>query len=367
MPLTQGSLSDKLFLDRLRIQPRNVLLDFLQHLGMEHVPSKLICSHVLRLLLNFPCHGASMREQMDLCKLVEQYGDDTNCRKALENLRWPDGVRCPSCKSEKISRIVARNQFDCDSCRYQFSVLSGTIFHDTHLPLHKWFLAAYLLCESKKGMSALQMQRMLKTTYRTSWYLCHRIRAAMVETNKQMLDGTVEMDETYVGGKFPGGKRGRGSENKEIVIGLRKRGGDLRLFHSKDIKAGTVAKYIQENISEDFDVLMTDDLNVYPAAIRKASIGRRKHKTINHSKKVYVVGNVHTNTIENAFSLLKRGIMGTWHHISAKHLSAYLDEMCFRFNNRKNPYLFRDTLTKLIHAPNLEYKELTAQLAEPAA
>ena len=130
---------------------------------MEYVPRQLIRGHVFGLLLNFLRHGASMKEQMDLCKLLEHYGDDENCRKAIENLRWPEGVHCPVCKSDKISRIVARNQFDCDSCHYQFSRPSGTIFHDTHLPLHKWFLATFLLCESKKGMSALQMQRMLKT------------------------------------------------------------------------------------------------------------------------------------------------------------------------------------------------------------
>src|SRR5713226_9069732 len=153
------------------------------------------------MLLNLLRHGASMREQMDLCKLIEQYGDDTKCRKAIENLRWPQGVRCPACKSEKISRIAARNQFDCDTCRYQFSATAGTIFHDTHLPLWKWFLATYLLCESRKGMSANQLSRMLKTTYKTAWYLSHRIRAAMLETTPKKLGGTVEIDETYIGGK----------------------------------------------------------------------------------------------------------------------------------------------------------------------
>ncbi len=172
-----------------------------------------------------------MKEQMDLCKLIEQYGDDSNCRKALENFRWPEGVRCPSCQSDKISRIVARNQFDCDSCRYQFSVLSGTIFHDTHLPLQKWFLATYLLCESKKGMSALQMQRMLHTTYRTAWHLCYRIRAAMQETEPKKLSGTVEIDETYVAGARKK-RRWRPKAEASVVIGIRQRNGDLRLILS---------------------------------------------------------------------------------------------------------------------------------------
>lgn len=303
-----------------------------------------------------------MKEQMDLCKLIEQYGDDAKCRKTLEHLRWPDGVTCPACKSGKISRIVARNQFDCDSCRYQFSATSGTIFHDTHLPLHKWFLATYLLCESKKGMAALQMKRMLKTTYRTSWYLCHRIRAAMLEVSQPKLEGgIVEIDETYVGGKK---RRRRARSEKQVVIGIRKRNGDLRLIRAEDATAATIREIIADNVGSHVEVIMTDESAIYPWALDK--MHKRVHKTINHTRE-YAVGDVHTNTVESAFSLLKRGIVGTWHKVSAKHLPAYLDEMCFRFNNRKNPYLFRDTLIKLIHSPKLEYKELTAQQAAPAA
>ena len=301
-----------------------------------------------------------MIEKMDLCKLVEKYGDDTNCRKALQNIRWPDGVKCPACQSDKISRIVARNQFECDSCRYQFSVLSGTIFHDTHLPLHKWFLATYLLCESKKGMSALQMKRMLKTTYRTSWYLCHRIRAAMQEVTPTPLSGTVEIDETYVGGKA---RRWRPRSVKQVVIGIRQRNGDLRLIRAEDAKSATVRQIINANVGAHVEVIMTDESSIYPWALDKIHDG--KHKTINHTRQ-YAHGDVHTNTVESAFSLLKRGIVGTWHKVDAKHLPAYLDEMCFRFNNRKNPYLFRDTIKKLIQSPNLEYKDLTAKVQDVA-
>src|SRR3989475_4843341 len=360
MPLTQGRPSGSLSLDGLRIQLRNVLLGFSQYFRVEHMPGKLIRSHVLGLFLNLLSHGASMREQMDLCKLVEQYGDDTNCRKALENIRWPDGVRCPSCGSEKISRIVARNQFDCDSCRYQFSVTSGTIFHDTHLPLHKWFLATYILCESKKGVPALQLQRMLKTTYRTSWYLCHRIRAAMLEVAPPKLGGTVEIDETYVGGKK---RRWRARSDKQVVIGIRQRNGDLRLIRAEDATSATVREIIRQHVGSHVEVIVTDESAIYPWALNK--LPKEKHKTINHSKQ-YAHGDVHTNTVESAFSLLKRGIVGTWHRVSAKHLPAYLDEMCFRFNNRKNNFLFRDTMLKLIASPNLEYKHLTAKVEDAA-
>jgi len=302
-----------------------------------------------------------MAEAIDLCELVERFPDDQKCRNYLEHLRWRDGVRCPKCSGVRVSSILKRDQYNCDneSCGYQFSVLAGTIFHDTHLPLTKWFLAVYLLCQSRKGMSANQLARMLRINYRTAWYLCHRIRHAMaVEPPVEKLDGTVEMDETYVGGKKIGWGVYAGKKSKEVVIGIRQRGGELRFFHAQDAKTGTLAKYIKENISEDVDVLVTDDHPSYPWALKKIG-SKQNHKTINHSKKQYVDGDIYTNTVESAFSLLKRGIMGTWHRVSAKHLAAYLDEMTWRFNNRKNPFLFRDTMLKLIHSDNLEYKELT--------
>lgn len=131
--------------------------------------------------------------------LIERFGSEDKCRVYLEALRWHGVPKCPRCFSDKLSRIVARNRFDCDSCRYQFSVTAGTIFHDSHLPLWKWFLAVYMTVESKKGISANQMKRTLSVSYKTAWYLCHRIRKAMEEVNQQPLDGTVECDETWIG------------------------------------------------------------------------------------------------------------------------------------------------------------------------
>jgi len=305
-----------------------------------------------------------MMDSVNLCTLIEQFGSEAKCRAYLEELRWPEQVNCPRCTSDKISRIVKRNQYDCDVCRYQFSVTAGTIFNDSHLALWKWFLATYLLCESRKGMSANQVSRTLGVSYKTAWYLCHRIRAAMKEVNPEPLDGIVEIDETYVGGKVHGkGTQGRSQKSKEVVIGIKQRGGELRFFHAEDVKAGTLAKYIKENVSDDVDVIMTDDFVSYPFAMDKVGVSRSKHKSINHSTGIYVDGDITTNGIESAFSLLKRGIIGTWHKISAKHLAAYLDEMTFRFNNRDNPFLFRDTMMKLINAPVLEYKALTATAA----
>jgi len=299
-------------------------------------------------------------ENMNLCELVKDFADESKCRTYLERLRWPDGVQCLGCGSRKVYRIHKRDQFVCDACSYQFSVTAHTIFHDTHLPLWKWFLATYLLCESRKGMSANQMKRQLGVSYKTAWYLCHRIRAAMLETAPKKLGGTVEIDETYVYGKP---RRWRARSEKQVVIGIRQRNGDLRLIRAEDAKANTVRDIINANIGGHVEVVITDAAEIYQYALDK--IGKDRHKTINHTKE-YAHGDVHTNTVESAFSLLKRGIMGTWHKVSAKHLPAYLDEMCFRFNNRKNPYLFRDTMLKLIESPNLEYKHLTAKIQDAA-
>ena len=296
---------------------------------------------------------------MTLVELREQYSDEARCRELLARLRWPEGVICPRCKSKTISRLFTQSKYECSDCRYQFSVTAGTVFNDSHLPLEIWFMAVLLLCEAKKGISACQVQRTLGISYKTAWYLCHRIRAAMTQTDKPLLDGKVEMDETFIGGV----NRGRGKaarwENKENVIGIRQRGGDLRFFHAADVKSGTLEKYIRENISEDVEVLFTDDFNAYRSAARHLRKDGR-HKTIRHKLHVYVKGDIHTNTVESAFSLLKRGILGTWHKLSAKHLQSYCEEMAFRFNRRKNPNLFVDTLRHMVTAPVLTFEKLTA-------
>jgi transposase-like protein len=304
-----------------------------------------------------------MTEAVDLCELMERYGDEQSCRNYLEHLRWRNGVQCPKCQGRRISSILKRDQYNCDneSCRYQFSVTADTMFHDTHLPLVKWFLATFLICQSRKGISANQLKRMLRINYRTAWYLCHRIRDAMKALNPQPLGGTLEIDETFIGARQRGHqhKAGHPECKKQVVIGIRQRGGALRFFHAEDVKSGTLAKYIRENVSQDVDVIMTDEFQSYPKALHDAGV-LAEHKTVCHKNGVYVDGNTYTNSIESAFSLLKRGIVGTWHRVSAKHLQSYLNEMCFRFDNRENPYLFRDTLLKLLMAEHLEYKELIA-------
>ena len=300
---------------------------------------------------------------MTLPDVNELYGTDERCRQLLERLRWPEGVQCPRCKDTRVSRLKKYGRFECVGCEYQFTATSGTIFHDSHLPLTKWFLAVLLLVEARKGMSALQLKRTLwglhKGSYKTAWYLFHRIRAAMQSAERPMVSGTVELDETYVGGKKIGSGIYEAKKAKEVVIGIRQRGGDLRFFDATDAKSRTLAKYIRENISDDVEVLVTDEWMAYPDAMRSTGM-HTKHKTIRHKGRVYVDGDIHTNTVESAFSLLKRGIMGTWHKISAKHLPAYLAEMEFRFNRRKRSDLFIDTLRHMVTADPLTFEKLTA-------
>ena len=294
-----------------------------------------------------------MNAEINLINLIEQYSDETKCRQYLEALKWEDGVKCPRCGSDKISHIEKRDQYDCDKCRYQFSATAGTIFHDSHLPLWKWFLAVYLMTESKKGMSANQLQRSLGVSYKTAWYLCHRIRKTMEEDlNAPKLKGVVEVDETYIGGRYDKRRKRRPYE-KPAVIGLLQRNGifEARAIPcaSKKVLVGVVNERINKNTT-----IMTDEKPAYKSLDKEF-----RHKSINHHIEEWARGNVTTNHVENAWSLFKRSLVGSYHQISAKHLDAYLDEFEWRFNNRNNQYLFRDTLIKLLNAPKMEFKELT--------
>src|SRR4051794_37878832 len=217
---------------------------------------------------------------MTLVDVINLFDTDEKCRELLVRLRWPNGVECLRCKAPVVELATAKQLFYCKNCDYQFSVTASTIFNDSHLPLTKWFLATLLLCEARKGMSANQIKRTLGVTYKTAWYLCHRIRAAMKEVDQPMLDGTVEMDETNVGGRKIGWGTKAGKAAKEVVIGIRQRNGDLRFFHAEDAKTGTLEKYIRENISVDVDVIITDTFQAY-----KHAMGDTKHETVNHTKK----------------------------------------------------------------------------------
>lgn len=297
---------------------------------------------------------------MNLVELIEQFGSEDKCRRYLEALRWPSGVRCIRCQSPKISRIKTRDQFDCDACGYQFSVRAGTIFHDSHLPLWKWFLAVYVMGESKKGISANQLKRMLGVSYKTAWYLCHRIRAAMVELDPEPLTGIVEADETYTGNapmrfgrRAPGRSMG---ENRAAIIGAVQRGGRVRLKVSERVDRKALHAFLHDVMADDTEAIYTDDYTAYDGIADENT----RHETVVHSRKQWVQGDVHTLTMEDVWSLFKRSVLGSYHHLSVKHLQAYLDELAFRYNNRQNEYLFRDTLLMLIGATGMPYAELIA-------
>lgn len=297
--------------------------------------------------------------EYDLVQLVGQFGSEDKCHEYLEGLRWPNGVECPRCESTKISRIVKRRQFDCDSCRYQFSVRVGTLFHDSKLPLWKWFLAVYLMGESKKGISANQLKRTLGVSYKTAWYLCHRIRAAMVDESGDMLTGIIEADETYVGGKARGfaskqeAARHR-RDNKTVVLGAVERGGRVRLRVAPDAKSTTVKGFLADVVSDDAEAIYTDSHRSY----RGIGDENTKHEYVNHSENEWVRGQIHTNTVESVWSLFDRSVIGAYHKLSVKHLPAYLDEAAFRWNNRSNVFLFRDTIRALVAGETLTFRKL---------
>ena len=295
------------------------------------------------------------RYELNLIKLIQDFHDEDDCRTYMEGLRWPNGLACLRCGDMKVSGRSKRNQFECYSCDYQFSVTTGTIFQDTHLPLTKWFLTAYLMIESKKAISANQIKRTIDVSYKTAWYLCHRIRAAMDEASPIKLRGIIEFDETYVGGKTDG--QGRGfTGNKAVVIGAVQREGKIILQLAPDRTRKTLHKFVAETTADDSEAYYTDGWRPY----RGIGDEDTRHETVNHSIKEYVRGDVHTNSVENIWSLLKRSIIGSYHKVSVKHLDAYLDELEWRFNNRDNPWLFRDTLLKLIGSETLPYQELVA-------
>ena len=238
-------------------------------------------------------------------KLDKFYCDD-KCRKYLEDLRWPSGIACTRCGDMAVSEIESREQWSCLSCGYQFSVTAGTIMHDSHLPLRKWFAAVYLMCESKKGISANQMMRTLGIgSYRTAWYLCHRIREAMGNDplTGPTLVGVVEVDETLVGGKTKG--KGRAYKgNKTWIAGAIQRGGEVRVERIPNIRRRTLHDFIRRTVKDEAEAIYTDELKSYLGVSDKDT----RHRTINHSQEQWVAGDVHTNSVEGVWSLFKRSI-----------------------------------------------------------
>jgi transposase-like protein len=312
---------------------------------------------------------------MNLIDVTQQFATDEQCLAYLEAMRWPDGVRCPTCGNDRISRItrksttknVRKSLYQClePTCKQQFSATSGTIFNDSHLPLHKWFMALAIVVDAKKGISANQLKEHLGIgSYRTAWYMSHRIRKAMVDESGDKLHGTVEVDETYIGGKSKRrGGRARSqklrSEKFDMVMGMRERKGRVRFVHIPDGKAETIRKVITKNIHPCTANIYTDSAAVYDYTFHQGL--KKNHKTVNHTKEWIVPGtDVHTNTVESAFSLLKRGLIGSFHRVSIKHLHRYLSEFEFRFNVRKDADRFSNTLRRMLGIPPMPYVELIA-------
>jgi len=277
-----------------------------------------------------------------LLKLAKHFRSETAAIAHLESLRWPNGVACPHCGGADPYRLTSRGKvqgkrairpglWKCSQCRKQFTVKVGTIFEQSHIPVTKWLLALHLLASSKKGMSAHQFHRMLGMTYRAAWFMAHRLRHAMASDDGIFvkLEGIVEADETYVGARRKKGtKAGRPSlgSHKAPVFALVQRGGHVRAFPMARVTAVNVKAALRDYVKPDAH-LMTDDFSAYRYLTMK-------HDTVAHSTGEYGRGQVHTNTVEGFFSLLKRGINGTFHHVSKGHLHRYVSEFEFRYNNR---------------------------------
>ncbi len=276
---------------------------------------------------------------------MEQFIDISNfsnddARVYLESIRWADGVTCPHCQSKEYYKLtpkkgskspVRQGVYKCKSCRKQFTVTVKTIFEDSHIPLNKWLIAIYLIASSKKGISSNQLHRMLGVTYKSAWFMSHRIRYAMAHTFTEKMSGVIEVDETYIGGKRRGLGWKKGKENKIPVVSLVDRDGEVRSKAVPKINSKTLKKFMKDNIHED-SWIMTDESHNYKAIDGEFST----HQFTKHARHQYVKhGYIYTNTVEGYFSLLKRGINGTFHHISEAHLHRYLSEFDFRYTLRK--------------------------------
>ncbi len=288
-------------------------------------------------------------EELGLGVYDERFQDAFAAADYLESIRWPNGPVCPHCGEAERKPYLLKNKtrklWKCAACRKQYTVTVGTIFEGSHIPLNKWLLAFYLLCSSKKGMSAHQLHRMLGITYKSAWFMAHRIRYAMTQPAfTRLLTGTVEVDETYIGGKprrsnkrqtkpldpYQPDKRqqtGRGA-NKTPVLALVERGGHVRSFRVANVTAETLGGAIRRNVAREAH-LRTDSFPSYIAVGREYA----SHLMVDHNDE-YVRGDAYTNTAENFFSLLKRGINGIYHHVSEAHLPRYLAEFDFRYNAR---------------------------------
>src|SRR6267378_5075066 len=294
--------------------------------------------------------------------LAARFQDEEAARAHLEATRWPKGPECPHCGGvERISRLEGKAHrpglLFCGDCRTQFSVTVGTVFEDSKLLVHKWVYAIHLLCSSKKGMSSKQLERVLKVTYKTAWFMSHRIRAAMATTPTGQLGGSgkiVEVDETYYGRKKGQRARAQGSgAHKHRIVSLVERHGEVRSFHVASVSADNLKPLLRAQIAKDSH-LMTDE------ATRYWRIGKEfaQHSSVNHGIKEYARGDVTTNSAEGFFSILKRGLTGIYQHVSEQHLQRYVTEFDFRYNYRQSQG-FNDEQRATMLLKGIEGKRLT--------
>lgn len=308
-------------------------------------------------------------------ELGSHFADPDKAREYLEFLRWGvSGPACPHCGGSDPYSIIPKKAgsktrkglYKCriKECRKQFTVTVGTIFEDSHIPLNKWLQGLHLICASKKGISSKQLQRMLGITYKAAWFMSHRLRHAMrQEPLMGLLSGVVEVDETYVGGRRRGnGRRGRPSPTdpqKTPVVALVERGGNVRTQPMERVTAENIGQVIRDAVDVKNSVLMTDEAGLYPGVGREFT----DHQTVKHSSREYVRGAAHTNTVEGFFSLLKRGLNGTFHHVGRGHLARYCDEFAFRYNARKVSDAQRTALLmRAAEGKRLTYRPLAESL-----
>jgi transposase-like protein len=287
--------------------------------------------------------------QLTAAEFESMFPDEEACKAYLVARRWPEGVHCPRCNSTRVYKLKSMPfKWECMNCgkgiSYRFSHLTGTIFENTNKPLRDWYKVAHLMLVSKKGMSALQIYRYMGFgSYKTAWGMCHKIRTALMDNPQQKLGGIVEVDETYVGGKDKNRHwdkkthaSGRGAaENKTPVVGAVKRKGNVIARVVENVRRETLEGFVHQAVSTRVSLLCTDEFVSYNRLHY-----RYPHGTVDHGKGKYVVGALHTNTIEGFWSLIKRGCIGTFHKVSKKYLHLYVAEFQFRYNNRENHDIF---------------------------
>ncbi len=287
---------------------------------------------------NAPKRSTASQSRYSLAEFDRDFPDDAACLDYLVRELYPNGIYCPSPTCQKVTkhyRDKARPSYSCEFCGHHEHPMTGTIFQDSATSLRLWFYAMYLMASTRCGISAKQLERELGVTYKTAWRMFNKIRSLMAEDPGKM-SGTVEVDETYIGGRRHFGSRQEAarawSQHKQVVAGHAQRGGKIRARHLPDGTAGILVPLVHEYILPRSNVY-TDELPAY-AGLNKAGY---KHQRVHHSAKVYVSGDAHTNTIDGFWALLKNGISGIYRGVSSRHLQSYLDEYTFRYNNRANP------------------------------